>query len=89
MTTNTDDPAMLEAQRDRMLAALWRCIWHPYLTVTTPTVRLVEEYACRECHAHGPVKAAVRHVPGCALFGLDPALLAGLDAFEITEGEPV
>lgn len=57
-----------------LLAALWRLAW-------TTGPRGFEHF-CLICDAYGPDKAAVKHQPGCALFGQDPALLAQMDAFD-------
>lgn len=59
---------------EKLLAALWRHVW----------VRDIYSGAgtCRECGAFGEERATIRHQPGCALFGQDPALLAQMDAFD-------
>ena len=67
MTTRT-----MTALEHKLLAALWRHVMKPG----------PRDYLCLECRAHGPVKHLVQHAPGCALFGLDPALLAQMDAFD-------
>lgn len=69
MTTRT-----LTDTEHKLLAALWRHV----IVYGTHS----EEWLCRECWAHAAVKHEIRHAPGCALFGLDPALLAQLDEFD-------
>ena len=65
----------------KLLAALWRqAMWYCLEGRT---------WNCAECDACGKVKHHIAHQPGCTLFGLDPALLASLDSFEIAAGETV
>lgn len=54
-----------------LLTALWRLAWN-----------LWGGWHCQICGGHADEKLNVRHQPGCALFGQDPALLAQLDAFD-------
>lgn len=81
MTTRT-----MTALEHKLLAALWRLA----MRQTRDAYGVVAE--CQICGqfwrvyddgtGYGPVKHLVQHAPGCALFGLDPALLAGLDEFD-------
>lgn len=71
MTTKT-----LTDTEHKLLAALWRLAF-TRLSYDTDT------WECGICGAHGlDKKTAARHASGCALFGLDPALLAGLDEWD-------
>lgn len=60
-----------------LIVTLWRLAWEHIVV-----------WRCRICNAYGDEKHLVRHAPGCALFGQDPALLAQIDAFDAMP-EPV
>lgn len=72
--------ADLAHENMHLLAALWRNIWNDHPSG--------QQHRCLECLASGPEKHLVKHQPGCALFGQDPALLAQMDAFDAVP-EPV
>lgn len=76
MTTRT-----MTALEHNLLAALWRLAWGYWLLPYRDGLA-VQEWKCRICDASAFLKTQVQHAPGCALFGLDPALLAGLDEFD-------
>ena len=61
-----------------LLTALWRHVWQ----------RWPHYVRCLECDTAGAIPAAVKHAPGCALFGVDRTILAQLDAFDAMP-EPV
>lgn len=63
--------ADLAHENMHLLAALWRLAWEH-----------IAVWRCRICNAHGDKKHLVKHQPGCALFGQEPALLAQMDEFD-------
>lgn len=55
-----------------LVTALWRLAWRQW-----------GGWFCQVCGAsHGDDKLQVKHQPGCALFGQDPALLAQMDEWD-------
>lgn len=72
--------ADLAHENMHLLAALWRLNW--FWSTFYNSGEWSTEWTCHGCLCHAEEKHLVRHAPGCALFGVDPALLAQMDAFD-------